>query len=101
MRKPRNYPLELVPVGNDPVRAGGESEYQALADGKPVPNLAVEFVSLRSPLGIWKQTDADGRMRVSLPYGGEWLLRATVLVVPTSPQEPWRSSFATLTVQVR
>jgi len=101
LRKPRNYPLELVPTGNDPVRPGIEAEYQALSNGKPVPGLAVEFVSLRSPVGIWKETDADGRIRLALPYAGEWLLRATVLDVPPTPQDIWRSKFATLTVQVR
>lgn len=101
MRRPRNYPLELVPVGNEPVRARVEAEFEALAGGKPVPNLAVEFVSLRNPAGIWRQTDAHGRMRLALPFGGEWLLRSTVLYIPASPMDPWRSSFATLTVQVR
>ena len=101
LRKPRNYPLELVPVGNDPVRPGTEAEYEALSNGKPVPGLAVEFVSVRSPLGIWKETDANGRIRLALPYAGEWLLRATVLDVPPTPQDIWRSKFATLTVQVR
>lgn len=101
MRLPRNYPLELVPVGHEPVVARAEAEFQALAGGRPVPDLAVEFVSLRNPAGIWRQTNADGRIRLALPFGGEWLLRSTVLSIPKSPQEPWRSSFATLTVQVR
>lgn len=101
MRTPRNYPLELLPVGSDPVRAGTQAEFQALAGGKPVPNLPVEFVSLRNPAGIWRQTDANGRMRLALPFRGEWLLRSTVLNLPAAPQEPWRSAFATLTVQVR
>lgn len=101
LRKPRNYPLELVPVGDAPVRPGVEAEYQALSNGKPVPGLAVEFVSLRSPVGIWKETDANGRMRLAVPYAGEWLLRATVLDVPATPEDIWRSKFATLTVQVR
>lgn len=101
VRKPRNYALELVPVGGAPLRAGTEAEFQALADGKPVADLPVEFVSLRNPAGIWRQTDANGRMRLALPFAGEWLLRSTVLHVPASPQDPWRSAFATLTVQVQ
>ena len=101
MRLPRNYPLELLPVGHELVVARAEAEFQALAAGRPVPGLAVEFVSLRNPAGIWRQTDADGRIRLALPFGGEWLVRSTVLHIPVSPQEPWRSSFATLTVQVR
>ena len=101
LRKPRNYALELVPAGTDPLRAGIEAEFLALADGKPAAGIAVEFVSLRNPLGLWKQSDADGRIRLALPFAGEWLLRSTVLTIPASPQQPWRSAFATLTVQVR
>ena len=101
LRRPRGFPLELVPVGDAPVQAHTPAEYQALADGKPVAGLPVEFVSERSPLGIWTQTDAQGRVRLALPFGGEWLLRATALDPPASRQEPWHSRFATLTVQAR
>jgi hypothetical protein len=101
LRKPRNYPLELVPLGDAPLRSRTEAEFQALSGGKPVAGLAVEFVSLRSPLGIWKETGSDGRMKVALPFAGEWLLRATVLDVPRSMQDAWQSKFATLTVQVQ
>jgi uncharacterized GH25 family protein len=100
LRRPRGYPLELVPVGAEPVRAGKPAEFQALADGKPVAGLPVEFVNLRSPLGIWKDTDARGRITLALPVGGEWLLRSTVLEPPPAAGEPWHSRFATLTVQV-
>ncbi|AMO21568.1 hypothetical protein GCM10027034_03540 [Ramlibacter solisilvae] len=101
LRRAHGFPLELVPLGEAFVQTGVPAEYQALADGKPVAGLPVQFVSVRSPLGIWTQTDAQGRIRFSLPFGGEWLLRATALEPPSSAQAPWRSRFATLTVQVQ
>jgi hypothetical protein len=98
LRRPMNLPLELVPAGAEPLRRGVEGEYLALAEGKPVEGLPVEFVSTRSPLGIWRQTDRDGRVRFTAPFTGEWLLRGTVLEVPAAPGHVWHSRFATLTV---
>ncbi|MGZ5179120.1 MAG: DUF4198 domain-containing protein [Ramlibacter sp.] len=101
LRRPRGFPLELVPVGSQPLRAGAPGEFLALADGRPVAGLPVEFVSRRSPVGVWRQSDADGRIRIALPFGGEWFLRSTVLDVPATPQDAWHSRFANLTVMVR
>lgn len=100
LRMPLGAPLELLPVGGQAVQARQPAEFQALADGRPVTGLAVEFVSARSPLGVWQQTDARGRVSLALPFAGEWLLRATVLELPDA-DGVWHSRFATLTVQVR
>lgn len=101
LRKPRGLPLELVPAGNEPLATGKPAEFVALSNGKPVPNLAVEFVPSRGPIGLWRQTDAQGRIGLTLPFGGEWLLRATTFEIPQNAQEPWRTRFGTLTVEVR
>lgn len=100
LRKPLNVALELLPVGGAPLRHGVESEYVALSDGKPVEGLAVEFVSYRSPIGVWRQTDRNGRFRFAPPLPGEWLLRSTALDLPTGPGHVWHSRFATLTVWI-
>lgn len=101
LRQPRGAPLELVPVGDVRLRAGVAAEFQALANGRPVAGLAVEAVSRRHPIGVWKETDAHGRIQLALPESGEWLLRAAVLAIPPTPQDAWRSNFATLVVQVQ
>jgi len=101
LRRPLNVALELLPLGGAPLARGVEAEYVALADGKPVEGLAVEFVSYRSPVGVWRQSDRNGRFRFTPPFAGEWLLRSTALEAPAAPGQPWRSRFATLTVQVR
>jgi uncharacterized GH25 family protein len=101
LRKPRGQPLELVPTGSEPLATGKTAEFVVLANGKPVPGLAVEFVPSRGPMGLWRQTDAQGRIQLTLPFGGEWLLRATTFEIPSNAQEPWRTRFGTLTVEVR
>lgn len=98
LRQPQNLGLELVPVGAEAIRAGRPVGFQALLDGQPLPGLAVELVSERNPLGIWRETDAQGRLNLPLPFGGQWLLRATRLEPPASDSEPWRSRFVTLVV---
>lgn len=98
LRQSQGLGLELVPVGSDPIRPGQPTTFQALLDGQPLAGLAVQLVSERSPLGIWRETDAQGRLRETLPFGGQWLLRATRLEPPTSDAEPWRSRFVTLVV---
>lgn len=101
LRKPLGTGLELVPIGGAPLTRGAVAEFQALSDGRPLAGLAVEFVQRRSPLGIWRETDGEGRIRIALPLQGEWLLRGTALEPPAAPDQPWTSRFSTLTVDVR
>jgi hypothetical protein len=101
LRAARSYPLELVPVGGDALRINVPATFQALSKGQPVPGLAVEFVNVRSPFGIWRETDAQGRIQLALPLAGEWLLRSTAFDPPQGPGRAWQTRFATLTVTVR
>lgn len=101
LRRPLGAGLELVPLGGTPIEKGVTATFQALTDGKPLPGLAVEFVNRRSPVGIWRETDAEGRINLALPLAGEWLLRSTSLEPPPGAGQPWRSRFSTLTIDVR
>ena len=94
IRMPANQPLEIVVSGEAPLLAGRAADFQVLADGAPVPMLAVELRSERSPVGIWSQSDAEGRLRFTLPFGGAWLLRATLLEADGAAG--WQSRFVTL-----
>ncbi|MBA2672054.1 DUF4198 domain-containing protein [Ramlibacter sp.] len=94
IRKPAGQPLEIVVSGDAPLLAGNATEFQVLANGVPVPMLAVELHSERSPLGIWSQSDAEGRLRFMPPFGVAWLLHATLLE-PDGPAG-WQSRFVTL-----
>lgn len=93
LRQPAGLPLEIVVLGDAPLRAGEAAQFQVLAHGKPVTGLAVELVSERSPLGVWARSDDEGGLQHRLPFGGAWLLRATWL---EADGERWRSRFATL-----
>jgi uncharacterized GH25 family protein len=95
IRAPAGLPLEIVVLGDAPLRAGQAAAFQVLAQGTPVAGLAVELRSERSPIGIWSQSDAEGRLRFTPPFGGEWLLRATLLEADTASSS-WHSRFVTL-----
>ncbi len=101
LRKPAGLALELVLLGTQPVAVGEELEFQVLRDGQPLPGFQVELQTAQSPLGIWRETDAQGKLRHRLPFAGRWLLRGTDLRL--APRDPtrWESRFVTLALDVK
>jgi Domain of unknown function (DUF4198) len=79
-----------------PIRAGDELGFQVLRDGKPIADLPVELVGNLSPLGIWRKTDAEGRIRVTVPLAGRWILRGVDLRVSHKTADEWESWFVVL-----
>lgn len=79
-----------------PIRAGDALTFQVLRDGAPIGDLPVELVGNLSPLGIWRKTDAQGRVRVTLPVPGRWILRGVDLRVSRQSADEWESWFVTL-----
>lgn len=75
-------------------------EFVALRDGRPFPGFSVELRHERSALGVWRRTDAAGRLAFTPPLSGRWLLRGIDL--RASPDVPyrWDSHFATLAFTV-
>jgi hypothetical protein len=100
-RAPRGLGLELVVLGDAPLAVNQPLQFQLLRDGQPLPGLAVEFVSERSKLGIWRSTDAEGKLTQALPFTGRWLLRAVDLGLPTGEPPAWHSRFVTLSIELR
>jgi hypothetical protein len=100
-RRPLGLGLEIVVLGAAPVAVGQPLAFQVLRDGQPLPGLAVELVSERNPFGIWRETDAKGQLRHSLPFGGRWLLRATELRPAVRRPDAWESRFVTLAIEAR
>lgn len=97
-RKPAGLDLEIVVLGDAPIAVGQPLEFQVLREGRPLAGFPVELVSERSPLGIWRETDSEGRLRHALPFGGRWLLRGTDLRL--APQgDRWSSLFVTLAIE--
>jgi hypothetical protein len=83
-----------------PIRAGDELVFQVLRKGAPVADLPMELVSNISPVGIWRKTDAEGRVRVAPPLAGRWLLRGVDLQVSRRTPDEWESGFVTLAFEV-
>jgi hypothetical protein len=83
-----------------PIRAGDELSFQLLRDGAPLADLPVELVNSVNPLGIWRKTDAEGRIRVAVPLAGRWLLRSVDLRVSSKTADEWESRFITLAFDV-
>jgi hypothetical protein len=84
---PVGIPMDVLRETAAP-NTGAEAVFQVLREGRPLPEFNVELVHERSPLGLWFRTDAQGRVRATLPLPGRWLMRGTDLRV--SPADPTR-----------
>jgi hypothetical protein len=93
--------MDVRPLGEVREWQVGDSvAFEVLRDGQPLPGLAVEFRHERAPLGLWRRSDAQGRVDLRLPLPGRWVLRGTELrAVPGRPGH-WDSRFVTLAFEV-
>lgn len=101
LRRPRGLALEIVPTGTTAVLAGQSASFRVLLEGQPQANLWVQFVSQRPGPTFWQMSDAEGGVRETLPTPGQWMARATLLEIPASETQGWRSRFTTLVLDVR
>jgi hypothetical protein len=92
--------MDLRLADGPPLRVGATLVAQALRDGQPLPGLALELRSEDSPLGIWRRTDEQGRVRIPLPLPGRWVLRGTDLRLSANDATRWESRFVTLAFEV-
>jgi hypothetical protein len=83
-----------------PLAPGGLLVAQVLRDGAPLPDLAIELRSENSPIGLWRRTDAQGRLSVTVPLAGRWVLRGTDLRLSERVADQWESRFVTLAFEV-
>lgn len=97
-RAPVGLDLEIVVLGDAPVAVGQPMQFQVLREGRPLAGFPVELVSERNPLGIWRETDSEGRLAHTLPFAGRWLLRGTELRQSPQPDR-WTSLFVTLAIE--
>ena len=83
-----------------PLRVGDTLRAQLLRDGQPLAGLPLELRSNLSPVGIWRQTDAEGRISVTVPLAARWLLRGVDLRPSETRADAWDSRFITLAFEV-
>lgn len=98
-RRPVGLDLEIVVLGAQAIAVGQPLQFQVLRDGVPLAGFPVELVSERSPLGIWRETDGEGKLRHRLPFAGRWLLRGTDLRLSARHPDRWESRFVTLAIE--
>jgi hypothetical protein len=82
-------------------RSGEALQFRVLRDGQPLADLPVELRGDRAPIGIWRKTDAEGRVRITAPFAGRWVLRGTDLRLSEQAPDQWDSRFVTLAFEVR
>ena len=99
--RPTPLGLDLVIDHPGPVQTGGLIEVQVLRDGLPLAGQAVELRGSVLPLGIWRRSDARGRLQMPVPMAGRWVLRAIDLRLSESRPDTWESRFATLAFEVQ
>jgi len=90
----------LLESPHRPLQQGQTLQFRVLRDGQPLADLAVELRNERSPLGLWRKTDAQGRVSVVAPLPGRWVLRGTDLRLSESEPDLWVSRFVTLAFDV-
>ena len=99
----RELPLQMdvrLDHPRSPIRVGDELGFQVLLKGAPLAGLPVELVTSLSPVGVWRRTDAQGRIRIAPPLAGRWLVRAVDLRVSSKTPDEWESDFVTLAFDV-
>ena len=74
----------LIESSQRPLRPGQHLQFRVLRDGAPLPDFAVEMRNERSPLGLWRKTDAQGCVSFVAPLPGRWVVRGTDLRLVTA-----------------
>ena len=93
----------VAPMGMDIVRAAGDGpgwHFQVLREGLPLAGQAMELISESATQGLWRRTDAQGRVSWPLLPAGRWLLRGTELRLSADDSTRWDSGFVTLAFEV-
>lgn len=98
--QPVRMAADIVLEDSGALRAGQTIRARVLKDGAPLRGLPVELRHENAPLGIWRRTDADGRLEVPVPLPGRWLLRGTELRLAAGDPTRWESTFVTLAFEV-
>lgn len=96
--RPAGMRLELVPQ-SDPtsVAAGGTLDVLLLDKGRPLPGYPVTLLAEGSKEAVRATTGGDGRVRVTVPASGRYMLRATILEPSTATAARWDVHFTTMT----
>jgi hypothetical protein len=97
--QPLGMDLQRMP-GSVALAVGQTLDAVVLRDGLPLAGQALELRNESSPLGIWRRSDAQGRVSMPLPLAGRWILRGVDLRLSDTVPDQWESRFVTLAFEV-
>jgi hypothetical protein len=93
--------MDLQRVNGGAALAVGQTlEALVLRDGLPLAGQALELLNEASPVGIWRRSDAQGRVSMPVPLPGRWILRGVDLRLSDTTPDQWESRFVTLAFEV-
>ena len=95
--------LELVPEANPAgLRPGADLPVRLLYQGKPLARALVVAIPRENPEEkVAARSDARGRVRLRLPRGGDWLVKAVHMIpAPKETGADWESFWASLTFRM-
>lgn len=100
-----NFTLELIPEKSPyAVHPGDELPIRLLFEGKPLEGALVAALPYEHPeQRLSERTDSKGRVRLRLPQGGVWLVKAVHMVAAPAAEESradWQSLWASLTFEL-
>ena len=81
-------------------RRGEPLLFRVLRNGQPLADFPVELRGDRVAFGLWRKTDTEGRVRLSAPLPGRWVLRGTELRISERESDTWESRFVTLAFEI-
>lgn len=97
-RDPLGLRLELVPQNDPTALASGKTLEVVLLDGgKPLGRYPVTLLREGAKEVMSAVTDAEGRVRLTLPAAGRYMLRATTLEPSADRDSRWDVHFTTMT----
>jgi hypothetical protein len=100
---PAAGPSQPVPLAMDVLREplpGGGWSFQVLRHGVPLAGQPMELIHHQAQRGIWRLTDALGRIQLPALRPGRWLLRGTHLRLSDEDPTRWDSDFLTLAFEL-
>jgi uncharacterized GH25 family protein len=102
--KPLGFTLELMAERNPyAFRAGEDLPLRLTYENRPLAGALVVAMNRLNPSAkLASRTDKDGRVRLRLPPGGMWLVKAVHMIeAPAGSSARWVSFWASLTFETR
>jgi hypothetical protein len=93
--------VDAVPEGPPRrIHPGDEMRFRLWRGAAPLAGLAVQLRGPAGEEGAWTRSDEQGRVRLTAPPPGRWVLRGTEIRPDPGDRDAWESDFLTLAFEV-